>query len=76
MLDIFCNDANITHCGNRFISSGMPAALKVLVEKMGLPGGYPASSTPSFNILRCCEWWKGIEQRIATLEFDQARKSM
>ncbi|XP_020681871.1 calcium-transporting ATPase 4, endoplasmic reticulum-type-like [Dendrobium catenatum] len=54
----------------------MPAALKVLVEKMGLPGGYPASSTPSFNILRCCEWWKGIEQRIATLEFDQARKSM
>ncbi|KAH0465965.1 hypothetical protein IEQ34_006068 [Dendrobium chrysotoxum] len=73
-----CNDANITHCGHQFISSGMPteAALKVLVEKMGLPGGYPVSSTPSFNILRCCEWWKGIEQRIATLEFDRARKSM
>ncbi|PKU70635.1 calcium-transporting ATPase 1, endoplasmic reticulum-type-like [Dendrobium catenatum] len=73
-----CNDANITHCGNQFISSGMPteAALKVLVEKMGLPGGYPVSSAPSFTILRCCEWWKGIEQRIATLEFDRARKSM
>ncbi|KAI0520392.1 hypothetical protein KFK09_007864 [Dendrobium nobile] len=49
---------------------------KLLVEKMGLPRGYPVSSTPSFNILRCCEWWKGIEQRIATLEFDRARKSM
>ncbi|WOL00686.1 calcium-transporting ATPase 1, endoplasmic reticulum-type-like [Canna indica] len=73
-----CNDASITQSGHHYVTSGMPteAALKVLVEKMGLPGGYDPSSMVSDEILRCCKWWNGIAHRIATLEFDRTRKSM
>ncbi|CAL9184618.1 calcium-transporting ATPase 1, endoplasmic reticulum-type-like [Musa acuminata AAA Group] len=73
-----CNDASITQSGHHFVTSGMPteAALKVLVEKMGLPGGYDPSSLDSAEILRCCKWWNGIAQRVATLEFNRTRKSM
>ncbi|KAJ8493877.1 hypothetical protein OPV22_015598 [Ensete ventricosum] len=73
-----CNDASITQSGHHFVTSGMPteAALKVLVEKMGLPGGYDPSSLDSADILRCCKWWNGTAQRVATLEFDRTRKSM
>ncbi|XP_008794312.2 calcium-transporting ATPase 4, endoplasmic reticulum-type-like [Phoenix dactylifera] len=73
-----CNDASIAHLGHQFVASGMPteAALKVLVEKMGLPGGCDSSSLESTEILRCCRWWNGVAQRIATLEFDRSRKSM
>ncbi|RRT76112.1 hypothetical protein B296_00030523 [Ensete ventricosum] len=48
-----CNDASITQSGHHFVTSGMPteAALKVLVEKMGLPGGYDPSSLDSADIL-------------------------
>ncbi|XP_010920750.1 calcium-transporting ATPase 4, endoplasmic reticulum-type [Elaeis guineensis] len=73
-----CNDASIARSGHQFVVSGMPteAALKVLVEKMGLPGGCDFSSAESTEILRCCQWWNGVAQRIATLEFDRSRKSM
>ncbi|URD91936.1 Cation transporting ATPase, C-terminus [Musa troglodytarum] len=73
-----CNDASITQSGHHFVTSGMPteAALKVLVEKMGLPEGYDPSSLDSAEILRCCKWWNGIAQRVATLEFNHTRKSM
>ncbi|THU58859.1 hypothetical protein C4D60_Mb03t18910 [Musa balbisiana] len=73
-----CNDASITQSGHHFVTSGMPteAALKVLVEKMGLPGGYDPSSLDSAEILRCCKWWNGTAQRVATLEFNRTRKSM
>ncbi|CAL9113555.1 unnamed protein product [Musa textilis] len=73
-----CNDASITQSGHHFVTSGMPteAALKVLVEKMGLPEGYDPSSLDSAQILRCCKWWNGIAQRVATLEFNHTRKSM
>ncbi|XP_019706528.1 calcium-transporting ATPase 4, endoplasmic reticulum-type isoform X2 [Elaeis guineensis] len=73
-----CNDASIGHSAHQFVSSGMPteAALKVLVEKMGLPGGSATSSLDSSEMLRCCQWWNGIAKRIATLEFDRMRKSM
>ncbi|URE44855.1 Cation transporting ATPase, C-terminus [Musa troglodytarum] len=73
-----CNDASVSHSAHQFVTSGMPteAALKVLVEKMGLPGGYETSSLDSDEILRCCKWWNGMAQRVATLEFDRSRKSM
>ncbi|XP_077214820.1 calcium-transporting ATPase 1, endoplasmic reticulum-type-like [Tasmannia lanceolata] len=71
-----CNDASIGHSGHQYLATGMPteAALKVLVEKMGFPGGHDKSSTSI--VLGCCQRWIEMEQRIATLEFDRTRKSM
>ncbi|CAN6471144.1 unnamed protein product [Victoria cruziana] len=81
-----CNDAGVAKTGNQFSANGMPteAALKVLVEKMGLPPG--SSKLTSLRTssrldatevyLGCCKWWSHQEHRIATLEFDRMRKSM
>uniref|UniRef100_A0A6V7QYL1 Cation-transporting P-type ATPase N-terminal domain-containing protein n=1 Tax=Ananas comosus var. bracteatus TaxID=296719 RepID=A0A6V7QYL1_ANACO len=73
-----CNDASVSHSGNHFVASGMPteAALKVLVEKMGLPSGSVSSSFESSEMLKCCQWWNNVARRVATLEFDRTRKSM
>ncbi|KAJ0088657.1 hypothetical protein Patl1_32015 [Pistacia atlantica] len=74
-----CNDAGIAQSDHKFFSHGMPteAALKVLVEKMGLPAGFSdASAITGDDILRCCCKWNEYEKRIATLEFDHDRKSM
>ncbi|KAJ0028890.1 hypothetical protein Pint_35513 [Pistacia integerrima] len=74
-----CNDAGIAQSDHKFVSHGMPteAALKVLVEKMGLPAGFSdASAITGDDILRCCRKWNEYEKRIATLEFDRDRKSM
>ncbi|URE10913.1 Cation transporting ATPase, C-terminus [Musa troglodytarum] len=73
-----CNDSSISQSGRHFVTSGMPteAALKVLVEKMGLPGDCDTSLVDSDDILKCCKWWNGMAQRVATLEFDRFRKSM
>ncbi|CAO2824884.1 unnamed protein product [Amaranthus hypochondriacus] len=73
-----CNDAGIEQSGNHFVASGMPteAALKVMVEKMGLPNGLQRGSSSSNDFLCCCRAWATIERRIATLEFDRDRKSM
>ncbi|KAG0473709.1 hypothetical protein HPP92_015566 [Vanilla planifolia] len=78
MISAVCNDSSITRSGHHYVSTGGPteAALKVLVEKMGIPAVVDASATVSTDILRCCEWWKGVAPRIATLEFDRTRKSM
>ncbi|KAL6656658.1 hypothetical protein ACP70R_004438 [Stipagrostis hirtigluma subsp. patula] len=72
-----CNDANIAHYEHRYVATGVPteAALKVLVEKMGLPSGH-TPSLDSSDLLRCCQWWHNAAKRIATLEFDRTRKSM
>ncbi|XP_052185959.1 calcium-transporting ATPase 4, endoplasmic reticulum-type-like [Diospyros lotus] len=74
-----CNDAGIEQSGNHYVASGMPteAALKVMVEKMGLPNGLDSGAySDSSNVLRCCQTWNKLERRIATLEFDRDRKSM
>ncbi|KAI8015983.1 Calcium-transporting ATPase 4, endoplasmic reticulum-type [Camellia lanceoleosa] len=74
-----CNDAGIEQAGNHYVASGMPteAALKVMVEKMGLPDGLDSGTSSGYrDVLRCCQTWKKLERRIATLEFDRDRKSM
>ncbi|OAY37891.1 calcium-transporting ATPase 1, endoplasmic reticulum-type [Manihot esculenta] len=73
-----CNDAGVEQSGQHYVASGMPteAALKVLVEKMGFPGGLNESSSGHGGVLRCCQLWNKMDQRIATLEFDRDRKSM
>ncbi|CAI8614525.1 unnamed protein product [Vicia faba] len=74
-----CNDAGVSQSEHKFVAHGMPteAALKVLVEKMGLPeGSKDVQSGSKSTILRCCEWWNKHDRRIATLEFDRDRKSM
>ncbi|XP_057483660.1 calcium-transporting ATPase 1, endoplasmic reticulum-type-like [Actinidia eriantha] len=74
-----CNDAGIEQSGNHYVASGMPteAALKVMVEKMGLPDGLDrGTSSGHGDALRCCRTWSKLERRIATLEFDRDRKSM
>ncbi|KAF5940786.1 hypothetical protein HYC85_021953 [Camellia sinensis] len=75
-----CNDAGIAQSEHKYVASGMPteAALKILVEKMGLPEESvdDTCSTPSDVLLRCCRHWKKTQRRIATLEFDRDRKSM
>ncbi|CAN1227007.1 Calcium-transporting ATPase 4, endoplasmic reticulum-type [Linum grandiflorum] len=78
-ISAICNDAGVEQSGQQYISTGMPteAALKVLVEKMGFPGGVNnESSSVSGDILRCSCLWNKMEQRFATLEFDRDRKSM
>ncbi|GKV01074.1 hypothetical protein SLEP1_g13664 [Rubroshorea leprosula] len=71
-----CNDAGVEQSGNHFVAVGMPteAALKVFVEKMGLPEVY--GSSDHADPQRCSQLWNKMEQRIATLEFDRDRKSM
>ncbi|KHN09451.1 Calcium-transporting ATPase 4, endoplasmic reticulum-type [Glycine soja] len=74
-----CNDAGVAQSEHKFVAHGMPteAALKVLVEKMGLPeGSKVAPSASTRTLLRCCEWWSEHDRRLATLEFDRDRKSM
>ncbi|KAM1489609.1 hypothetical protein ACFXTH_032618 [Malus domestica] len=74
-----CNDAGITQAEQKYVAHGMPteAALKVLVEKMGLPEGSKcAESSNERDLLGCCQKWSELECRIATLEFDRDRKSM
>lgn len=74
-----CNDAGVELSGTHYVANGMPteAALKVLVEKMGVPESFNTCfSSGSEDILRCSTLWKEIDHRIATLEFDRDRKSM
>ncbi|KAI7744294.1 hypothetical protein M8C21_031072, partial [Ambrosia artemisiifolia] len=73
------NDASIERSEKGIVAGGMPteAALKVLVEKMGLPSGLDSgSSTGDSDLMGCSRAWDKIERRIATLEFDRDRKSM
>ncbi|XP_019422322.1 PREDICTED: calcium-transporting ATPase, endoplasmic reticulum-type [Lupinus angustifolius] len=84
-----CNDAGIYFDGRLFRATGLPteAALKVLVEKMGVPDMKSrnkirdtqlAAKMIGCNTLKlgCCEWWNKRSKKIATLEFDRIRKSM
>ncbi|CAI9781493.1 unnamed protein product [Fraxinus pennsylvanica] len=85
-----CNDAGISCDGRVFKATGLPteAALKVLVEKMGVPDSkvrnriHDSQLVANYLIdrktvkLGCCEWWTKRSKKVATLEFDRVRKSM
>lgn len=85
-----CNDAGVFCDGRLFKATGLPteAALKVLVEKMGVPDSKARSKIRDAQIvssylidrntvkLGCCDWWMKRSKRVATLEFDRVRKSM
>ncbi|XP_051147147.1 calcium-transporting ATPase, endoplasmic reticulum-type isoform X2 [Andrographis paniculata] len=85
-----CNDAGVYCDGLLYRATGLPteAALKVLVEKMGVPDIKVKNSIRCSKILSnylidhktaklsCCEWWIKRLKRVATLEFDRVRKSM
>lgn len=85
-----CNDAGIFCNGRVFKVTGLPteAALKVLVEKMGVPDSkarnkirdsqHISNHLIDLNTVKlgCCEWWSKRSKRVATLEFDRVRKSM
>ncbi|KAL4570983.1 hypothetical protein LXL04_017732 [Taraxacum kok-saghyz] len=73
------NDASIERSDKGYVAGGMPteAALKVLVEKMGLPSSLGSGSSTDYNeLMGCSKAWSKSEHRIATLEFDRDRKSM
>ncbi|KAJ4839112.1 Calcium-transporting ATPase, endoplasmic reticulum-type [Turnera subulata] len=85
-----CNDAGVFCDGRLFRATGLPteAALKVLVEKMGVPDAKARNRIQDTQIalnylidrstvkLESCEWWMKKAKRVATLEFDRIRKSM
>ncbi|KAF4384516.1 hypothetical protein F8388_003823 [Cannabis sativa] len=85
-----CNDAGIYFDGNLYRATGLPteAALKVLVEKMGVPDSKARNKIRETQLaasylidnstvkLGCCEWWTKRSKKVATLEFDRVRKSM
>eukprot|EP00638_Chattonella_subsalsa_P008993 CAMPEP_0117769178 /NCGR_PEP_ID=MMETSP0947-20121206/22864_1 /TAXON_ID=44440 /ORGANISM="Chattonella subsalsa, Strain CCMP2191" /LENGTH=1124 /DNA_ID=CAMNT_0005593597 /DNA_START=59 /DNA_END=3434 /DNA_ORIENTATION=- len=72
-----CNDAQVVYEGENFKHLGEPteAALKVLVEKLGVPG--LKKSDDLVEICRQCnDYWAGDYKKMATLEFSRDRKSM
>ncbi|GFP88193.1 calcium-transporting ATPase endoplasmic reticulum-type [Phtheirospermum japonicum] len=85
-----CNDAGVFCDGRLFRATGLPteAALKVLVEKMGVRDNEVKDKLRYGRLLSnhlidrssiklaCCEWWSKRSKRVATLEFDRVRKSM
>lgn len=85
-----CNDAGIYFDGRLYRATGLPteAALKVLVEKMGVPDVKARDKIRDTQLasnylidssavkLGCCEWWMKRSKKVATLEFDRIRKSM
>jgi P-type Ca2+ transporter type 2C len=72
-----CNDACIKYEEGKFRRIGEPteAALKVLVEKIGVPGKEkPTSKNAAANA--ASEHWAAQLKRVALLEFSRDRKSM
>eukprot|EP00271_Cylindrocystis_brebissonii_P012740 TRINITY_DN3194_c0_g1_i2.p1 TRINITY_DN3194_c0_g1~~TRINITY_DN3194_c0_g1_i2.p1 ORF type:complete len:1090 (-),score=212.88 TRINITY_DN3194_c0_g1_i2:302-3451(-) len=81
-----CNDAGVEGVrGGGYKAIGLPteAALKVLVEKMGVPDTSAMAAItsardadPEAAVLGSSSWWVRQSQRVAALEFDRSRKSM
>jgi len=80
-----CNESSIEYKDGKYVRIGEPteAALKVLVEKMGLPEksdqenllrGRKAS--PEKYVSQCSDYWKSQFEVLASLEFNRNRKSM
>ena len=72
-----CNEASIEFVDGRYTRLGEPteAALKVLVEKLGVPSGVK-SMDPLLMARQSSDHWAGAYQRLALLEFSRDRKCM
>jgi Ca2+-transporting ATPase len=72
-----CNEAKIVFQDGKFERIGEPteAALKVLVEKLHIPGE-PRNEDPFVACSQYSKYWEGKYAKLATLEFSRDRKSM
>ena len=72
-----CNDAQLEFKDGQYSRIGEPteAALKVLVEKMGVDG-LMKDNAPEMLIRQCNDHWSTRYEKLAVLEFDRDRKSM
>eukprot|EP00250_Pteridium_aquilinum_P007551 c17239_g1_i1 orf=372-3581(-) len=83
------NEAGVAFANHQFRAIGIPteAALKVLVEKMGVPDQRALERLRKEDIidhsldylvvkLGCCDWYCKRVEKVALLEFDRTRKSM
>ena len=72
-----CNDAQLEFKEGKFDRIGEPteAALKVLVEKLGV-SGMRRESSPMSMARQCSDHWASKFEKLAVLEFDRDRKSM
>lgn len=72
-----CNDAQLEYKDGQYSRIGEPteAALKVLVEKLGVYG-MPRNYSPQALIRQCNDHWSNQYEKLAVLEFDRDRKSM
>ena len=72
-----CNDAQLEFKEGKFDRIGEPteAALKVLVEKLGV-SGMRRESSPMSMARQCNDHWASKFEKLAVLEFDRDRKSM
>ena len=72
-----CNDAQLEFKDGKFDRIGEPteAALKVLVEKLGV-AGMRRESSPMSMAKQCSDHWSSKFEKLAVLEFDRDRKSM
>lgn len=85
-ISALCNESAIEYKDGKYVRVGEPteAALKVLVEKMGLPDNVSEQSelikgrktSPENYVSFCVEYWKSQFTVLATLEFNRNRKSM
>ena len=72
-----CNDAQLEYKDGQYSRIGEPteAALKVLVEKLGVQG-LSKNYNPQALIRQCNDYWSSQYEKLAVLEFDRDRKSM
>jgi Ca2+ transporting ATPase len=77
-----CNDSNIEYKDSEFgkIGQSTEAALKVLVEKLGVPDKQAQSRIDGLpreqRVMACNQYWEESYERLWTLEFNRDRKSM
>jgi Cation transport ATPase (P-type) len=72
-----CNDAQLEYKEGQYGRIGEPteAALKVLVEKLGV-SGLVVDESPTRMARQCSDYWSDRFEKLAVLEFDRDRKSM
>ncbi|XP_035843290.1 calcium-transporting ATPase, endoplasmic reticulum-type-like isoform X2 [Helianthus annuus] len=86
----YCSDCRVQFDRPDLGVTGLPTevALKVMVEKMGVPDDKARKKIRGLQImanylidnnsvkLGCCDWWTKRSKRVGTLELDRIRMSM